>query len=281
MSETLRPFEPRDVDFAVEQCIREGWTVSPSWFRLYLEHDPAGCLVAEAEGRVAGMVTTACYAESGWVGNLIVSPEHRRGGLGTRLMRAALELLERRGISTVRLEADPPGMGIYRRLGFVSEVESLRFQRRGPQPRVVPEAAETLGEESLPEVAAFDRPRFGDDRGRMLALLLADAEAAFQLRREGALAGYAMLRATASGLVIGPWVAVDRTAAAALLGAALARCGDADVTLGLPAACSNGQQLLAEHSFTATPSSFRMVRGEVAVRGEPASVYAIASGAIG
>ena len=41
----------------------------------------------------------------GWIGNLIVSPERRRSGVGSELMAHALQHLQGSGMRTVRLDA--------------------------------------------------------------------------------------------------------------------------------------------------------------------------------
>jgi ribosomal protein S18 acetylase RimI-like enzyme len=117
-----------DVDFALAQTSREGWDTTSGVFDTLLAHDPDGCFLAEQRGEPVGMVTTTVFEKSAWIGNVIVPPEHRRRGIGEELTRHALTDL---CIRTVRLEADPPGVGIYRRLGFKDEFESLRFRHEG------------------------------------------------------------------------------------------------------------------------------------------------------
>jgi len=285
MGVNLRPFTVDDVSFALAQTVREGWATNPEWFRLYLRHDPEGSLIAEVSGRPVGMVTTTRYADAAWIGNLIVLPDHRRRGIGYGLMSSARELLTATGIRTVRLEADPPGIGVYRRLGFRDELESLRFfldpARPAPATARADPAPEPLTEAALPAVADFDRPRFGDDRARMLRLLLEVAETGYLLRRGGCVAGYLMVLGTRSGLQIGPWIAADAAAAQALLEAALHHAAGRRVRVGLPVLNRAGCELLRRYGFTATASSYRMLWGSRTATGDPSNVFAIANGAIG
>lgn len=285
MNVNVRPFTDDDIAFGIEQTSREGWATHPDWFRLYLRYDPQGCLIAEIDGRPVGMVTSTRYVDAGWIGNLIVPPENRRCGIGYRLTSSALERLTAAGIRTVRLEADPPGIGIYRRLGFRDELESLRFRLEKAPASVgigpADSAIEPLTEAVLPTVADFDRPRFGDDRARMLKLLLGIAEAGFLLRREGVVAGYLMVLQTRSGLQIGPWIAADAAAAQTLLDEALRHGGGRRMTVGLPVTNRAGRELLSRYGFTATPSSYRMVWGPTGGAGTPRDVFAITNGALG
>ena len=126
----IREFEPDDVDFALRQKRREGWAVNRERFEAYLAHDPNGCFLAIDGDEPVGMVTTTCFGASAWIGNLIVEPGIRGRGVGRALMEHGLDYLRGRGASTVRLEGDPPGIPLYRKLGFVDEFESCRFSSR-------------------------------------------------------------------------------------------------------------------------------------------------------
>jgi ribosomal protein S18 acetylase RimI-like enzyme len=68
--------------------------------RLIVQH-PASLLVAESGGRLIGALIAAW---DGWRGNmyrLAVLAEHRRQGIGLRLVRAGEEQLRRRGATRV------------------------------------------------------------------------------------------------------------------------------------------------------------------------------------
>jgi GNAT superfamily N-acetyltransferase len=80
------------------------------------------------------MATTAAFTMSGWVGNVIVTPEHRGRGIGRRLVEACLERLDSLGLDRVLLDGDPPGVLLYRSLGFVAEHDSCRAVGHGPWP---------------------------------------------------------------------------------------------------------------------------------------------------
>lgn len=269
-----------DIPFCVAQTAREGWSSTAGDFAAHLAHDPAGCLLATVRGERAAMVTTTRYRATGWIGNLIVAPGHRGRGLGSLLMEKAISALESGGVETVRLEADPPGVNIYRRLSFVDEYDSPRFRLAAPAPGGTPRSA-ALAAGDLPALASFDAQRFGDDRSRLLALLLAAARAAFRVPARGALAGYLMVLEGARGLRVGPWVADEPEAARELLSAAVAGAAGRVVTLAVPGPNRAARELLCDAGFRETPSSLRMVRGPAQGDGRPEAVYALANGAVG
>lgn len=280
MATMLRPFTTEDVDFAMEMVTAEGWAAHSSWFRQYVEHDPEGGLVAEVDGARAGMVTTVRHAETGWVGNVLVRAEQRRRGLGTHLTRAAVESLERTGLTSIWLEADPDGLGIYKRLGFVDVLTSARFRREAAASAPSPAEPSTWTDEDLDLVADFDRERFGDDRRRLLALMLDGAVSAYKLSRDGRLVGYLLVRPTLDGVQLGPWIADNVAIAEELLLLAL-KHHRGTLRVGLPQPNTDGCKLLHRYGFVETDPSYRMVRGEGRGQGRLGTVFGIASGAVG
>jgi ribosomal protein S18 acetylase RimI-like enzyme len=269
----LRTLTFSDIGFALSQITREGWVQSRAVFASIVEHDPAGGLIAESGDGPAALLTTANFGSTGWIGHLIVLPEHRKIGLGTRMMHKAMEHLHKHGVSTIRLEADPPGMGIYRRLGFVEEHESLRFRAtRSTQPS----PAVALQEKDLADVLAFDIKTTGEDRGRYLEILYKNSQQALVMRRDNRLTGYLLAMPTSDGVNLGPFLAEDRATAEALLSAA----PDGVSTLGLPASNHEGVALMQELGFEQRPSCTRMHLGPRPEQ-NAACIYGIANGATG
>jgi len=281
-------FRPEDLDLLLAAMGAEGWVPSRAQLEALLVADPEGACVLLADGEAVGWVTTTALMESGWLGNLIVQPAFRRRGLGTELAASGVARLRDLGRETIRLEADPAGEGIYRRLGFVTEFESLRFRRPlGPDPveRGLPRGVEPSGLEGLSEFLAFDRPRYGDDRSALLSALLPRAARAFTFRRGRELAGFALAVPTAKGFQLGPWVAEDSEAAATLLGACLAAFpagpGGREWVVGLPAPNRAGVALLEAHGFAPYPASVRMRLGPPRAAGRPECVFGLLNGAVG
>jgi ribosomal protein S18 acetylase RimI-like enzyme len=319
MKVAIRRFTANDVAFALAQTSREGWDTTRGVFEICLLHDPGGCFIAEGDGRQVGMATTTAYRYSGWIGNLIVPPEHRQKGIGSQLMDHAIDHLTKQGIRTLRLEADPPGVKLYRRLGFVDEFESLRFRLEPDRARRSPERAEKrneadprasggavtegspstvadgarsvrqsgcgrvrpLSEADLPAVAAFDLDRFGDTRSELLRLFLRKAKAAYVVHDGRWVRGYAMTSSSPQGIRLGPWVATDLEPARMLLHAMLADVPGETVAVGIPCVNTTAVELLESEGFRKTPSSLRMRRGRPICSGTPQRIYGIANGAMG
>jgi ribosomal protein S18 acetylase RimI-like enzyme len=97
-----------------------------------LAADPQALLVAEFDGVLAGSLIAAW---DGWRGSfyrLAVSPEHRRKGLATMLLREGERRLRERG--AVRLTAivaadDPTAMSFWQTTGYKHQQHRARFVR--------------------------------------------------------------------------------------------------------------------------------------------------------
>jgi len=113
-----------EADLAAADELRRlaGWNQKPRDWQRLLAFEPRGCFVALRNGAVVGTVTTTVYGTAlAWIGMMLVHPEHRRTGIATRLMNRALEYLNHRKVSGVKLDATPAGQPVYEKLGFVPE----------------------------------------------------------------------------------------------------------------------------------------------------------------
>jgi ribosomal protein S18 acetylase RimI-like enzyme len=277
---SIRTFTRNDIEFALAQTAREGWDSTAEHFETCVAHEPDGCYVAQTGGRRVGMITTIRYGRTGWIGNLIVPPDCRRRGIGADLMAKAMNHLSSPELHTLRLEADPLGIGLYRRLGFVDEFESLRFQLP-PGRSAAASVADRITQADLPAIAACDAEYFGDRRDRLLALLFQRSLGAYVVRGGGEVRGYILAFPSSLGLRIGPWIAADLEIARTLLESMLAERPDAAVILGVPCRNRSAIRLLESYGFSPRPSSLRMVYGLRGATGRPENVFAIANGAMG
>jgi putative acetyltransferase len=130
----LRPEQPSDHD-AVHSVHRRAFGADhgPAVAELTAalrRHDPDGLsLVAEVDGAVVGNVmVTHCLLDAPArlvpvpvLSPLGIAPGHQKQGIGTALVRQALQELDDRGAPMVFLEGDP---GYYSRLGFTPAGQS-------------------------------------------------------------------------------------------------------------------------------------------------------------
>lgn len=75
-------------------------------------------LVATLDGRPIGTARLLMQGELGKIGRVSVLPEYRRRGIGSNLVRFAVEELRRRGAARAMLGAQSHAVGFYETLGF-------------------------------------------------------------------------------------------------------------------------------------------------------------------
>src|SRR4051794_19050706 len=117
----IRPMTPDDLAFGLRLSQPAGWNQTPGDWARMLDLGQGGCFVAEVEGVHAGTTGTCRFGPLAWVAMVLVEPALRGRGVGTALMRHALDWLDQQGVQTIRLDATPLGEPVYRKLGFVAE----------------------------------------------------------------------------------------------------------------------------------------------------------------
>ncbi len=270
----LRIMTKADVPAGMRLKELAGWNQTTADWERFLEASPRGCFVAESEGEVWGTVTTVVYeSRFAWVGMVLVDPEHRGQGIGTRLLNAAIEYLDGLGIATIKLDATPDGKPIYQKLGFVTEYEIERWalgaHARPPKPDSFPELR--IGDSvSLEEILPVDRDAFGADRSALLHSLHRSAPeftAAQYLR--GSLSGYTLGRHGSRADHLGPWMARSEAAAQQLLAAFLAHSAREVVFSDCMKANPFAARLLKSEGFEFARPLSRMFRGANEFPGRP------------
>ena len=108
-------------------------TFAEARLRAVLAHPATALFVAEAEGRIVGMLTLAWYdAPSGrkaWIEDVVVDAAVRGLGLGEALVRAAQRAAAAKGVERVQLTSNPSrraARALYRKCGF-NEAETTVF----------------------------------------------------------------------------------------------------------------------------------------------------------
>jgi GNAT superfamily N-acetyltransferase len=279
----IRNMKADELAFAAACTQAEGWA-SEDLTTLQGFHivDPAGCLVAEVSGALAGICIATHYGASGFIGELIVCPEQRGLGLGAALLNEGVHRLQQRGARTVYLDGVLQAVALYERNGFRKITRSWRFtgQLAGQaHPQVLPMQAY-----HLPEVFALDQQAFGTDRrfflGRRWSLF---PELAWVLVQDGQVSGYILGRRGPGWLSAGPWVVEDGIAQPERLLLSLAlEAGDTPISIGILDVNRRACALVELLGFTPRPTSpWRMALGPDEDLGASFLCYAVGSAAKG
>ncbi len=277
---TLRPLRAADIPFAMAVKNAAGWNQSERDWAGYLDYEPDGCFLAEVDSQPAGTATSIRYGDRfGWIGMVLVDPARRRAGIGTKLLRCAIDYLQSRGVRAVKLDATPMGRTVYVPMGFRDEYALSRFE--GAAPAQVPAtsaAVQFMTERDLPELVEFDAEAFGAPRADVLrAMSGRNPEFCFVRRTAGAITGYLIARQGHRAVQIGPWVARDAESADELVRAFWRRVPGKQVFVDVPHPNAAGLAVIRGYGFTVQRGYTRMFLGENAHPGLPERVFGTSS----
>ena len=279
----IREITPADLVFAVDSVTREGWiSETRDVFEAFYVHDPHGCFVGEHDGHPIGMIVATAYERSGFLGELIVDPDHRGHGCGAQLLKHAIAYLRGRGCGSFYLDGDTPAVPLYKRLGFRVVCRSLRFLGEVEQfhsPRV-----RAMKTDDLAAVARIDRDEFGEDRSFFLTGKHRDnPEFCHMLFDDGRLTGYIFAQPGNDIVSVGPWwVADGEKHGLDLLRSVAASAGDMRLRIGVLETNNRATALVRELTgMTETECSWRMVLGEGINLGESPRLWAVGAPATG
>ncbi len=275
-SPEIRVMAASDVDFAMSLIRLTGWGNTRDDVLRSLAYEPHGCFVASVGGEDVGIVNSFLYSDIGYIGNLIVSPESRSGGVGAALMSHALRRLSADGARTVRLDAVQKAIPLYQRLGFVPEYWSLRFTgiaRVAPSPGVKP-----MSRGDLTAVSELDRRYFGLNREHVLLRVHYDFPAlCFVADDAGELAGFIMARLGETTVRVGPWISDPEKpeVAEALFDALSSKVSGQRLWVGVPESNAMSSSILEARGLSRNPPSLRMYHGQRVEVGDIKGIFGI------
>ena len=242
---TIRRMTIDDLPLGLGLSRQVGWNQTESDWRRFISMEPEGCFVAELDGSPVGTTTTCVFGHQvAWIAMVLVDKNVRGRGIGTGLLKHALDYLKERKVGTVRLDATPAGRPIYEKLGFVPEYELARFEGMVGDLRLTIADCrlpiEKLKIESrkskivFPDLIEFDHRMTGTDRAKMLSRLFEEFPELVRCVRQGnKVEGYAAARPGANAIQAGPCIATA-SAGPSLLSDTLNRCAGKPVFVDIP-----------------------------------------------
>jgi predicted N-acetyltransferase YhbS len=244
--------------------------------------------VAIETREIVGTVTTTTYGQTlAWIGMMLVHPEHQRRGIGTRLMRQALDYLRDRGVACVKLDATPAGRPLYEKLGFVPESTLTRCQRpssakmQSPESAVAATGARELSDADWESVDAIDHAVFGVSRACLLRSLAHDSGAVLVWASQGRVVGWGMVRPGANADYLGPLVCSSEEGSLSLVTALLVKAGSHSVIWDIPDGNEAAKAMAQRFGFAPLRPLTRMRLGPEIVAGDRRNPFAIADPAVG
>lgn len=272
MALTIRRMTQDDIALGMRLKRAAGWNQLEADWQRFLTMEPDGCFVAELDGQGVGTTATAIFGPAACVALVLVDERLRGRGVGTALMRQALDYLDGHGVASIRLDATTLGRPIYEKLGFVAEYELARFEGVLPS-RPVIAGIEPAQADDLEGIIALDRELSGIDRRKMLTCFFREHPAALRVGRvAGVIQGYLTSRPGTRATQIGP--CLSRTAVGAtLLSDAWSRLAGQTVFLDVPLDNQPAAALAESMGLTVQRRLLRMCRGEP-IRDRVADIWA-------
>lgn len=269
-----------DIEAGLRLCRASGWNQLEADWRCFLESRPQACRVAVCEDRVVGTVATLNYQDRfGWISMLLVDPQWRGRGIGTRLLEEARQILS--GVETVRLDATPAGKLVYDKAGFQDEYSLVRMRATAP---VSDEQAtvRAVADVDWPRLLAWDRLVFGADRSAILRRLHRSApEYAVVADAGSEIRGYLFGRHGFLAEHLGPLVALDEATARALVSACIGPSKQRPFLIDVPRHTVEWNRWLESCGFREERPFIRMFHGPNSYPGRPDQVFAIAGPELG
>ncbi len=180
-----------------------------AWAWAILRHGPHELVVADVDGRAAGICCLHPRGEQGGIGPVAVDPALQGRGVGRMMME---EVIRRsRGLQSVRLfqEAfNPASFSLYYANDFlpVADMLDLTAGPRGQQQTPPCEHVQELSAQELEEAVAYDRPRSKYDRRTDFAYYLQWGKV-FVHRQGGRIGGLLACLPGARSVQCGPLIA--------------------------------------------------------------------------
>jgi len=277
----LRTMTQADIPAGMRLKEISGWNQTAQDWQRFLNASPNGCFIAELDSRAVGTATTVPYENKfAWIGMVLVDPEYRGRGIGTRLLQKTITYLDEIIMPTMKLDATPLGQPLYEKLGFVTEyeIERLILTRNPEQLSNFPLAPMQSGisNADLEIVAARDRELFGADRGDLLKSLHREApELTSAVLNNGDVQGYVFGRKGSFADHIGPLMATDAETCRELVTAFLQGSARENLIVDCLISHSFAGGLLREHGFRYSRPLTRMFRGDNRFPGEHGELCAI------
>jgi len=261
----VRVMRRDDLPAALRLCRQANWNqVEADWeFFLASGH---GRVATDDAGHIVGSVATMGYGDAfSWIAMVLVDPQYRRAGIGTKLLKEALDMLG--DGTTARLDATPAGREVYLPLGF-SEEYGLQRMVRPVTVRLKPDTTEIgtvrrITDADFKEIVMADRGVFGGERHALLEMCRHEAPeyALITTSGDGPIDGYLFGRHGYSFEHMGPLVARDEAGARLLVAACLSRHADRPFIIDVPLR-ESWTAWLESAGFTLQRPFARMRRGE-------------------
>jgi predicted N-acetyltransferase YhbS len=257
----VRQMLESDLEAAMGLKNAEGWNQTELDWLLFLRHNPELCLVACLKDVVIGTVTAINYNnEVAWVGMMLVSRDFRNQGVGKLLLKTVIDLLA--GCQSIKLDATPTGKPVYRKMGFVEELDLHRMTiQKLPliDDGLLSSEIRSIENSDIPEIARLDQLAFGSNRTWLFQRVFKNLPGqSWMSVHDGRISGFLLGRVGTRFNHIGPLVADSMDNAKALLAQVSKDLSGKPVVMDIPEAKPDWLAWVSELGFSQQRSLSRM-----------------------
>ena len=219
----VRQMQLSDLKAVMQIKNAENWNQTEEDWLFLLHSNPEYCLVALIENQVIGTVTTINYQNKvAWIGMMLVAIDFRGMGISKLLLNTLIHKLK--DCASIKLDATPAGIPVYKKLGFVEEYEisrmistSLRIKVDDLQSGAIYNLS-PLSKGELSNITSLDASLFGVNRSSLFQFLLGSRkEICLQIKEGNQLKGYVLGRNGSNYIQIGPLMSYSTQSAQKLL----------------------------------------------------------------
>jgi GNAT superfamily N-acetyltransferase len=214
----IRRLQPDDLPAALKLTQAEQWSHRLEDWQFHHRLGRGWAVCDEEDGALLGAASWWAYGDDfGSVGLVLVERGQQGKGIGRRLMNL---IIEEAGSRSLQLVATKAGLKLYHQCGF-REVGGIEQRQGVPAPlsSAPTPSGVTVRKTAPSDLAALcdlDAAALGAERPDVIAAVAA-AGAGVAAERDGRLTGFAAIRQSGRGALIGPVVAPDEMLAIALI----------------------------------------------------------------
>ncbi len=244
-----------------------GWTRDEGWNPANTDRwafhavDPCAFLVGRLAGEPVACISVVRYgAAFAFLGCYIARPAVRGKGFGIQVWRAGMARLAGRNVG---LDGVPAQQDNYRKSGFRRAWNNVRHEGV-PAEAGLPAGVSLVDAQGIAfdTLAAYDRRFFPEPRDSFLApWITAPERTALVAIKDGGLAGFGVVRASAAAARVGPLYAATPAIAAALAGALSRATPGASIAIDVPEINPAATRLAAELGLKPAFPTARMYTG--------------------
>ena len=189
----VKNMSTEDTPFAVRLADTMDWNLAEEDFKFMMELEPKGCFVLFSDSERVGIVTTISFGNIGWLGNLIVTKQHRKKGAGSILASHAVKYLKYNNVETVGLYAYTEKVPFYERLGFKCDSHFIVLSGNGFSSQIDSHIRE--GEKAdIQKIIDYDCSYLGFSRRKLLEPILLDSDNLCYIYENIEITGYAIAK---------------------------------------------------------------------------------------